>query len=178
MKEYKRVEEGELIEDGVRMIDGKPQRFVVGCEPVWNPEWIFNAIALGYDPDELSSSDLYRLNAKRELCRMYLQETDGFRCILVTDGDPQEGHWWQDNCEDEPYLGVDINDGSLEEVAERIREAIEARYCAYGTFRAMTDFMTDERFNPAWDRVKSIDDGEALESCVVGEDLPHRHIEI
>lgn len=178
MKEYKRVEVGELIEDGVRMIDGKPQKFVEGCEPVWNPEWIFNAISLGYDPDELSNTDLYRLNAKPELCRMYVQEADGFRCVLVTDGDPQEGHWWQENCEDEPYLGVDINDGALEDVAERIREAITSKYGETGKFNAMTDLMTDERFNPAWDRVKSIEDGESLEACAVGEDIPHKHIEV
>jgi len=173
MKEYKRVEVGGLIGDDVRMIDGQPIRFVAGCEPVWNPEWVFNAIDLGYDPDELTNSDMYRLNAKPDRCHMYLEEFDGVRSLVVTDGDEQETHWWIELYEDGgEYRGVNIYDGALDDVAEQIRSAVTDK------FAAIQEFMEDERTNSAWDRCESLDAAEELELSYIGGEAAHSYVEI
>ena len=173
MKNYKWKDVGELIGDDVRMIDGKPVKFVAGCEPVWNPEWVFNAIDLGYDPDDLTNSDMYRLNAKPDRCHMYLEEFDGVRSVIVTDGDEQETHWWIELFEDGgKYRGVDVYDGDLEDVAERIRSTVTDR------FEVIKEFMEDERLNSGWDRCKSLDAAEELELMYIGGKAQHKYIEI
>lgn len=101
--------------------------------------------------------------------RMYLEEFDGHRAIIVADGDPIEGHWWQDDAE---YFGVDLNDGSLCEVADRIRSVVS------DPVEAIESFKTEDRFNPAWDRFESLDRAERHEMGMIAEEVPCEYIEI
>ena len=99
--------------------------------------------------------------------RMYLEEFDGNRAILVTDGDPVEGHWWQGELDE-----IDLSDGSLSEVANRIKSVVS------DPVEAIESFKTEENFNPAWDRFESLERAEQHEMGVIGEEVPCEFIEL
>lgn len=101
---------------------------------------------------------------------MYLEEMDGVRSVIVTDG---LGHWWIvlfDEISD--FYGVNVYKGSLVEVCNRIRATVNVSDVID---RIMSD---EEYFNPAWDRFMSLSEAEQHEMGVTGEVVPCEFVEI
>lgn len=101
---------------------------------------------------------------------MYLEEMDCVRSVIVTDG---LGHWWIVPFEDgAEYYGVDIYDGTLDEVAKTIADRIDVD-------EAIGEILDNEDYlNPAWDRFMSLSEAEQHEMGVTGEVVPCEFIEI
>lgn len=101
---------------------------------------------------------------------MYLEEMDGVRSVIVTDG---LGHWWVVPLEPgDEFYGVDVYNGSLVEVGNRIGAAVNVS-------DAIDQIMSDEEyFNPAWDRFMSLSEAEQHEMGVTGEIVPCEFVEI
>lgn len=102
--------------------------------------------------------------------RMYIEEMDGVRSIVVTDGGTL---WWSmPFTEEREWKGVGLYDRSLEETARVLRESIDAeREC----LAIMAD---DEWYNPAWDKHESIERAHEHEIEVLGEEVPHGWAEV
>ena len=75
---------------------------------------------------------------------MYLEEMDGQRSVIVTDGNYG---WWNEPCEDGAFCGLNLYDGTMEKVAADIRTAITAFHG--GIAAAIEAFKTEDRRNPA-----------------------------
>lgn len=101
---------------------------------------------------------------------MYLEEMDGVRSVIVTDG---LGHWWNVPFEERTeFYGVDVYNGPLVEVGNRIGTTVNVP-------DVIDQIMSDEDcFNPAWDRFMSLADAEQHEMGVTGEIVPCGFVEI
>lgn len=104
---------------------------------------------------------------------MYLEEMDGQRSVIVTDGNYG---WWNDPCEDGAFCGINLYDGTMEKVAADIRMAITV-FCN-GIANAIEAFKTEDRRNPAWDHFLTLDEAEESELRVIDQDLPWSYVEI
>lgn len=101
---------------------------------------------------------------------MYLEEMDGVRSVIVADG---LGHWWIVPLEPgDEFYGVDVYQGRIVEVGNRIRAAVNVS-------DAIDQIVSDEEyFNPAWDRFVSLSEAEQHEMGVTGEVVPCEFVEI
>lgn len=101
---------------------------------------------------------------------MYLEEMDGVRSVIVTDG---LGHWWIVPLEPwDEFYGVDVYNGSLVEVGNRIGLTVNVP-------DVIDQIISDEEyFNPAWDRFMSLSEAEQHEMGVTGEIVPCEFVEI
>lgn len=104
---------------------------------------------------------------------MYLEEMDGQRSIIVTDGNYG---WWSDPCEDGTFCGVNLYDGTMEKVAERIRGVVDFPHAIKPI--VIEAFKTEDRRNPAWDHFLTLDEAEESELRVIDQDLPWSYVEI
>ena len=104
---------------------------------------------------------------------MYLEEMDGQRSVIVTDGNYG---WWNEPCEYGHFYGLSIYDGTLEEVAADIRKVVSA--FPNGIDSAAEAFKKEERRNPAWDHFLTLDEAEESELRVIDQDLPWSYVEI
>lgn len=112
--------------------------------------------------------------------QMWIEENDGSRMVITADDCTEERHWWLDPCEDNgTFFGVDIHDGTLEEVAKRIGDGVKD-----GTIPGPEALIEVYKRNgtcdnPAWDRMQTLEFAEQFEVNEMNIEEPdYRYVEI